>query len=509
MFLRQAILWSFLLPNPLSGLQKDGISDKTYPLPVFAPNGKDIALTAGPSGEMAVLCDLATGTVIRKFNYGNERIHSLEFSPDGKYLAASHVAESWLWETATGKCVRRVQGWRCHFSPNGQIMVTGDYCKGPFSGPANDPWPFYLHVWDTETGKRLRSMPMPNAVVPKAFSPDGRHVAVDVTPDGIRIWDVKVGRQVQKLPKLETSLYSMAFSSDGRLLGTGEAGGKVTLWESKTGKKYRQWSYDHLPDRGISALAFSPGGDWLAWGGQVGDIHLGRIWDQASWVAGKDGRYVNSLAFSPDGKLIAVGSEDAIRIVEFLTGQEVQVLTGRNPKLARFYEKQLSPERMEILWQDLARQDAARAYEAIWSLVPAAPQSVAFLEKKLRPAKRLDPKRLSQLVRDLDSDIFRIRTQAAKELESLGDLAEPALRKALEENSSLELKRRVERIRKKAVGPMRHPEQLRDLRALKILEHIGSDDARKLIGLIAQGDLEAPLTWEARACLSRLKKSQH
>ncbi len=79
----------------------------------------------------------------------------------------------------------------------------------------------------------------------------------------------------------------------------------------------------------------------------------------------------------------------------------------------------------------------------------------------MRPASSPDPKRLAQLLADLENGRVELRRQAESELEGLGDLAEPALRKALDGEPPLVLRQRVERLLDKLFVPT--PGQMRDL----------------------------------------------
>jgi hypothetical protein len=133
---------------------------------------------------------------------------------------------------------------------------------------------------------------------------------------------------------------------------------------------------------------------------------------------------------------------------------------------------------------------------------------VPFLAKLMRPqAASADPHTIAALVGDLDSNQFTVREKAMQALEKLGKVAEPALRTALAARQpSLEIRRRMERILEKLEGPVTAPERLRELRALEVLEQIGSAEARQLLETLAQGAADAPLTQEARTALRRLAR---
>ena len=79
------------------------------------------------------------------------------------------------------------------------------------------------------------------------------------------------------------------------------------------------------------------------------------------------------------------------------------------------------------------------------------------------------------------------RQEAEKELEKLGELAGAALRDALRGEPPLALRQRVERLLAQAFGPVPAGEAIRDLRAIELLERIGGEGAREVLGAMAHG----------------------
>ena len=164
---------------------------------------------------------------------------------------------------------------------------------------------------------------------------------------------------------------------------------------------------------------------------------------------------------------------------------------------------QLSAKELEALWTDLGSEDAPRGYRAICSL-RAGTQALAFFRERLRPAPPADSGRVARLIADLDDERFAVREKATTELEKLGKEIEPALHKALQGKPSLEVRRRIDRLLEKLESAAPSPEQLRLLRALEVLEHIGTPEARELLRTLAKGASGARLTQEAKASLDRL-----
>lgn len=164
----------------------------------------------------------------------------------------------------------------------------------------------------------------------------------------------------------------------------------------------------------------------------------------------------------------------------------------------------LTAERCEALWADLADARATRAYEAVLKLAEAPRQAVPFLRQRLQPVAAADPKRIARLLDDLDSAEFPVRQKASAELEQLGALAAPALRKALAGDPPLEVRRRVEELLQKLQRRQVPAETLRALRAVEVLESVGTPEVRRVLETLAKGVPEAPLTKQARAALERL-----
>ena len=131
--------------------------------------------------------------------------------------------------------------------------------------------------------------------------------------------------------------------------------------------------------------------------------------------------------------------------------------------------------------------------------------SVPFLQNHVRPAK-VDAAEIAKLLAALDGDAFDGREAASGELAKLGDIAGPAMRKALEGKPPLEVRRRLEELMDKLYGPVTLPEQARDLRCVEVLERIGSPEARRLLDELGKGAEGSRPTREAKESLGRLNK---
>jgi hypothetical protein len=205
------------------------------------------------------------------------------------------------------------------------------------------------------------------------------------------------------------------------------------------------------------------------------------------------------LAFSPDGLRLATGSEDTTVLLWDLTGRlspAVQALGKPTPADG------------QALWNELADDDAEKAYRRIqhWTRYPT--ESTALLTKKLSPAQasKVTTTELEQWIADLDHNEFKRREQAQQALAALGKTASPALTKALQGKPTTEQKRRLEELVEamKMKGP--NPAMVRPTRALELLERIGTAEAKAVLEDLAKGDPDAPLTQEAKTTLKRMAR---
>jgi hypothetical protein len=222
---------------------------------------------------------------------------------------------------------------------------------------------------------------------------------------------------------------SVAFSASGRLLVSADPG-TVRLWETATAGEVRRFA---RLGRQVTCFALAPDGKLLAAGGGKGTIYLWEVGTgkELRPLAGHQG-CVTSLAFSDDGKALASASDDTTALVWDVAG------LGRG---AGRRAAPLPAPKLAAWWADLAGDDAARAYEAVWAL--AAGDSAPFLKGRLRPVPAAGAEQVARLLADLDSDAFAVRERATRELAKLEEAAEPALRKALAGHPSPEVRRRV------------------------------------------------------------------
>jgi hypothetical protein len=158
---------------------------------------------------------------------------------------------------------------------------------------------------------------------------------------------------------------------------------------------------------------------------------------------------------------------------------------------------------LEAWWADLSSSDAGKAHAAIGKLIAVPRQVVPLLRTALTPAESAPADRLAQLLKDLDSEEFEQREAASRQPAELEERVFPALERALQGNPSPEKRRRIEALLADPCG-VRSPATVRCLRAVEVLEHIGTPEAKEVLQMLARGAPEARLTQSAKTSLERL-----
>jgi hypothetical protein len=159
---------------------------------------------------------------------------------------------------------------------------------------------------------------------------------------------------------------------------------------------------------------------------------------------------------------------------------------------------------LDALWTALAAEPAP-AYRALWQM---AGRDAAALRDKLAPVKPVADDELRKLIGDLEGTEFTTRDAATKELARLGYMAIPAMKKALANDPSVELRKRLEELVNRTESKALSGEELRAGRAIDVLERLGTPEAMAVLKGLADGAPGALITTSAKDALGRLQAAK-
>ncbi len=285
----------------------------------FSPDAKYLAVTFGKERNILKVWDWARNEEIPTPADLDPR--NLAFSPDSSTIAVTTkegavITYDLISRKTLTPLAPPVAAWAIQFHPTSPKLAIGN------------AWGKILEVRDLETGKVVLAFPHTNnPIFNLTWHPDGRLLATACRDSLVHVWDTTTGEEKAVFSGHSREVVAVGFTHAGDLLASSSWDGDVRLWNALTGRTlismpstggFYHFSAD---DRGFSCYVDGPSVALM----ELASAHECRLLD---WALEK-GRAPFSCDFSPDGRLLASGHRDGVRLWDLATAKEISRLPGR------------------------------------------------------------------------------------------------------------------------------------------------------------------------------------
>jgi|GEM_PF-1338949 len=297
---------------------------------IYSPDGRLLAVGASQSLD---LYDARTLAAVQMFDGG---ARSITFAPDGATLAVATYADRIeLRQVADGRLLRTIDQstfsiTKLAFAPDGATLA----------GVREER---VVQLWRVSDGRLLRTFKQERDIIhcitttDIAFSPDGILLA-SATDYELRLWDVVTGEQYATINGQDT-ISSLAFAPNGRTIVAGVAHGGMREWRIRDG--HRVVTLDFGEGEFVDSVAFAPNSDTVALGMRDLSVRLWRTEDPTmhlsirvsrphdpSMRVSSDDPGILSLAFAPDGSMLAAAWAGGVQVWRVSEGTPIGRLSG-------------------------------------------------------------------------------------------------------------------------------------------------------------------------------------
>ncbi|MEZ6044357.1 MAG: c-type cytochrome domain-containing protein [Planctomycetaceae bacterium] len=358
----------------------------------WSPDGKWVAVS---SYQHVDLLDAASLKPVRSLSEFPGKVNSVSFSHDNQFLVTGSgitglQGEAALWSVETGELVRTFTGhadiiYTARLNPAGDILATGSYDRK-------------IILWDVKTGEQLRTLAGHNdAIYDLEFNPSGTLLVTASGDTTAKVWDVATGERLDTLSQPLKEVYSALFSPDGKTVLAAGVDNRIRIWKLVSTDHVAinpllHARYAHLGP--ILSLAYTPDSSSMVTISE--DLSI-KQWNATTLeqvqIFENEPALCTTLTIAPDSKSFLVGRIDG-------TFQQYPLLPVKNSSDAVIESASTSPVlREQVELHDLSEQEPNNLPENATVIeLPAKIQGTIFQEQD-----------------ETDFDLYRFTAKAGEE----------------------------------------------------------------------------------------------
>ena len=303
----------------------------------FFPDGKTLASGSGAQDHIIRLWDVNTGSLIRTLVGHYDWILDIAISPHSNILiACDNHYEIRIWNLNTGEMINRIVDYSHRprsviFSSDGNTFATGGYNS-------------HIYIWDVATGIKIRPFTTHKSFGHVVFSPTENTMAVGASGESVQLLDADTGKLKREFIWDTRYTRPLAYSLDGTMLATGSSDDTFRLWDTETGTERVPpidlpgylYSVTFSRDRELVACLVNNNitnhlNTYWTTSGEL--LHSIKVFTHTGPRTGgiqpnpeiEHSRWVDKIAFSPDGTSIAsCATDNGIRFWDVENGTHLR-----------------------------------------------------------------------------------------------------------------------------------------------------------------------------------------
>jgi WD40 repeat protein len=248
-------------------------------------------------------------------------VEAMAYSPDGKTLATGSFREVTLWDPAKGTIQQRLTGFAdrvvtIDYSRDGKYLATGG------GAPTEDG---EIKVFDAKTGKPVVNIEggHSDTVFGVCFSPDGKRLATAGADKFVKVFEVPSGKLLKTFEGHTHHVLDVGWTPDGKRLASAGADNVIKVWDYEKGEKVRDIQGHQKQVTRLAFVGKQP--QFLTAGGDA----TVRLWNADNFGSvrqfGENKDFVYAVAASADGSVVAAGGQEGV----------VRLYNGQNGKLVK------------------------------------------------------------------------------------------------------------------------------------------------------------------------------